>query len=139
MDIVQDTNVFVSALRSPERTSAEVLDRCFAGRDLAFMGITLFIEYESIISRSELWTGVPITHEERELLLDDFCAVAVWQPVYYRWRPNLPDPADDHVLELAIAASVEHLVTHNSKDFSGELLIPQPRIVTPAEHLKVAT
>jgi hypothetical protein len=24
--------------------------------------------------------------------------------VYYRWRPNLPDEGDNHVLELAVAA-----------------------------------
>lgn len=32
MEIVQDTNVFVAALRSVEGASAEVLDRCLARR-----------------------------------------------------------------------------------------------------------
>lgn len=79
-----------------------------------------------------------MTTAEREALLDDFCAAAIWQLIYFRWRPNLPDANDDHVLELAIASGVEQLVTHNTRDFSrGELKFASPRVVTPAQHLKI--
>ena len=98
MEIVQDTNVFVAALRSQEGASAEVLDRCLAHEDQAVMGAALFAEYEDLVQRESAWRGVPVTAEEREMLLDDFCAAARWQPVYFRWRPNLPDADDDHVL-----------------------------------------
>jgi predicted nucleic acid-binding protein len=110
VEIVQDTNVFVAALRSQEGASAEVLDRCLALADQAVMGANLLAEYEELIHRESLWRGVPVTAAERESVLDDFCAAAIWQPVYFRWRPNLPDADDDHVLELAIAGGVEHLV-----------------------------
>jgi predicted nucleic acid-binding protein len=138
VDIVQDTNVFVAALRSQAGASAEVLDRCLALEDQAVMGANLLAEYEDLIRRETLWRGLPVTAAERETLLDDFCAAAVWQPVYFRWRPNLQDPSDDHVLELAIAGGVQHLVTHNTGDFArGELKFPMPRVVTPAHHLKI--
>ena len=91
MEIVQDTNVFVAALRSAEGASAEVRDRCLAQADQAVMGAALFAEYEELIHRESLWRRVPVTAEEREALLDDFCAAALWQPIYFRWRPNLPD------------------------------------------------
>ena len=134
---MQDTNVFVAALRSSEGASAEVLDRCLARADQAVMGAALFAEYEELVHRESLWRRVPVTAAEREALLDDFCAAAIWQPVYFRWRPNLPDAADDHVLELAIAGGVEHLVTHNIQDFGrGELKFTSPKVVTPARHLK---
>ena len=138
MDIVQDTNVFVAALRSVEGTSAQVLDRALAVLDQAYLGTALLLEYEEIIHRQSLWVDVPVSAQERETLLDDFCAAALWQPVYFRWRPNLPDPSDDHVVELAIACGAEHLVTHNTRDFRrGELSFSWPRFVTPAQHLEV--
>ncbi len=137
MEIVQDTNVFIAALRSIEGASAEVLDRCLAREDQAIMGDALFAEYEDLIRRETVWRNVPVTLKERETLLDDFCAAVIWQPIYFRWRPNLPDADDDHVLELAIAGGVEHLVTHNTRDFSrGELKFASPQVVTPAQHLK---
>jgi predicted nucleic acid-binding protein len=137
VEIVQDTNVFIAALRSIEGASAEVLDRCLAREDQAIMGDALFAEYEDLIRRETVWRNVPVTLKERETLLDDFCAAVIWQPIYFRWRPNLPDADDDHVLELAIAGGVEHLVTHNTRDFSrGELKFASPQVVTPAQHLK---
>ena len=137
MDVVQDTNVFVSALKSEEGASAVVLDRCLAQKDQAFLGAALYLEYEELIGRESLWEGVPVSRQEREILFDDFCAAACWQIIYFRWRPNLPDASDDHVWELAVACGAEHLVTHNTRDFrQAELRFSMPQVVTPAEHLK---
>src|ERR1700687_636005 len=41
---------------------------------------------------------------EQTQLLDAFLSRTRLVEVYYRWRPNLPDEGDNHVLELAVAA-----------------------------------
>jgi len=47
------------------------------------------------------------------------------------------DEADNHVLELAIAAGAKVIVTHNLADFvRSELRFPELRILTPAQLLK---
>ena len=47
----------------------------------------------------------------------------------------LPDPKDDHVLELAVASGAKLIMTHNTKDFLGveEFGI---RPITPKEILE---
>lgn len=40
---------------------------------------------------------------ERDELLDIFLANGTWTRIYFVWRPNLPDEADNHLVELAAA------------------------------------
>jgi len=39
--------------------------------------------------------------------------------VYYLWRPFLADPKDDMILELAVSAGCDVIVTYNKNDFIG--------------------
>jgi hypothetical protein len=55
------------------------------------------------------------------VILDNICALSEFKKVYFLWRPYLPDPKDDLVLELAVAAGVDKIITHNIKDFNGSL------------------
>lgn len=38
--------------------------------------------------------------------------------MFYAWRPNLPDEADKHLIELAVAAQADAIVTRNLRDVS---------------------
>lgn len=58
-----------------------------------------------------------LTDTEIEAVLDNLCGFSRHQKVYFLWRPYLPDPKDDLVLELAVAADVKTIFTHNLKDF----------------------
>jgi predicted nucleic acid-binding protein len=54
--------------------------------------------------------------------------------VYYAGRPNLPDEADNHLLELAVAADAHAIVTRNPRDVSRrELKFPFLRVLTPEQ------
>ena len=127
-----DTSVFVAAASSSTGASRGVLRRCLVGRHEPLMGQALFAEYESVLARRELFQRSPISEEEREVLWAAFASRCRWVRVYYLWRPNLPDEADNHVVELAVAGRAGAIVTHNTRDFARtELHFPGLRIVTP--------
>ena len=135
--VVVDTNVFVSALRSTEGGSREVLRACLQGRLQPLMGTALFSEYEDLLVREILFEGCPLDSEEREALLDAFVSVCRWTKIYWLWRPNLRDEADNHLIELAVAGNAEYLVTHNVRDFTNaELYFPDTSVVTPQQLLE---
>jgi len=101
------------------------------------MGVKLFTEFESVMGRAELFRGCLLAAPEREALLDDFLSVCEWVPVFYLWRPNLPDEGDNHLIELALAGAATTVVTQNVRDLrGGELRFPQLGIETPVEFLK---
>jgi predicted nucleic acid-binding protein len=89
------------------------------------------------MQREEPLARCPLLPREREELLDAFLSVCAWTPVFFLWRPNLPDEGDNHVIELAVAGGATSLITYNVKDFRrGELRFPQVAIETPGAFLK---
>jgi predicted nucleic acid-binding protein len=54
-----------------------------------------------------------------EDVLDFLAASGLEHDISFRWRPFLTDPGDDFILELAVAANVSYIVTHNVRDFAG--------------------
>jgi len=56
--------------------------------------------------------------------------------VYFLLRPFLPDANDDFVIELAVAAQVRFIVTHNVRDFAGAEEYGV-RVLTPLEFLRM--
>ncbi|MCZ2440259.1 MAG: PIN domain-containing protein [Burkholderiales bacterium] len=84
----------------------------------------LLAEYEGLLERDDLFDG--LLHRCR------------WTEVYYAWRPNLPDEADNHLIELAVAAQADVIVTRNLRDVArGELKFPSLRVLTPEQCLEV--
>ena len=135
--LVIDTNVFVAALRSADGASRAVIRRCLQGQYTPCMSLALFAEYRDVMGREPLFVASPLTSEERLALFYAFIAVCRLTEIYSLWRPNLRDEADNHVLELAVAAGAQTIVTYNRADFFGaELHFPELRIVMPADLLK---
>ena len=115
--IVIDTNVLVAGLTSARGSSFRLLRLVGTGRFEHVVSVPLVVEYEARL-QSLAADGV-VRKEHVELLLDYFCAAAIRQPIFYLWRPRLADPKDDMVLELAVAAGCETIVTFNVSDFRG--------------------
>ena len=135
--IVVDTSVIISALIGPSGPSRKILRQCLHGKFQPLISNTLFQEYEAVSSREKILALCPLSVNEVNGLLDAFYSICQWVPVYYLWRPNLPDENDNFLVELAIAGNAECIVTNNIKDIkSSELLFPALHILTPQELLK---
>jgi predicted nucleic acid-binding protein len=101
------------------------------------MGNALFAEYESVIQREEIIAKCPLTEEETLALLASFMSVSQWINIYYLWRPNLKDEADNHLIELAVAGNAQIIATNNIKDFqNAELLFPNLSISKPEQIIR---
>ncbi len=48
--------------------------------------------------------------------LDGICHIANHQDIFYVWRPTANDPDDDFLIDLAIAAQSDFLITYNMRD-----------------------
>jgi len=83
-----------------------------------------------------VWTDLT-TAQERLQILAALARMGRWVPVYYRWRPNLPDEGDNHLIELAVAGAAQAIITHNVRDIAhGQLAWKDLLVLTPAECLE---
>ncbi len=126
-----DTNVLVAALKSRDGASFELLRR--VGPDAPFrpcLSVPLVLEYEMALKAR-------IGSEDDRIgpILDYMCAVGEHQEIYFLWRPFLRDPSDEMVLEVAVGARADVIVTHNVRDFQGVEERFGIRIATPGRFL----
>ncbi len=116
--IVIDTNVLIAGLRS--RRGASFLLLSMIGTDKRFeinLSIPLVLEYEDVAKRPLLLEE--FTEQDIDDVIDYLCSVGNHRQIFYLWRPFLQDPKDDMVLELAVEAQCQFIVTHNKRDFAN--------------------
>lgn len=116
--IVIDTNIFVSALRSQHGASYKLLLLVGSGKFDISLSAPLVFEYEDAGKRL-VGKKSGLKSSDVDDILDYLCSVAHRRTVHYLWRPFLRDPKDDMVLELAVAAGSDVIVTYNKADFGG--------------------
>lgn len=117
MRIALDTSVLVAAARSQRGASNALLSALPSSVFTAVLSVPLFVEYRDALLRPEnLLTRNPA---QAEAFLDFLISVSHLQEIFFLWRPALPDPDDDLILELAVASACAYIVTHNLRDFRG--------------------
>ncbi len=115
--IVLDTNVLVSALRSRRGAAFRVLSMVDSGNFKINVSVPLVLEYEDVLNRQ--LSALTISREEIADVLDYLCMIGNRHQIHFLWRPFLRDAKDDMVLELAVTANCDYIVTYNRRDFAG--------------------
>jgi predicted nucleic acid-binding protein len=133
MVVVLDTNVLIAALRSRRGASFRLLSLVGTGRFDIALSVPLVLEYEGVANR--LLPDLGMSADDVGAIIDYLCSVAIHRPVFFLWRPTLPDPKDDMVLELAVDAGAPVIVTFNRRDFAGAERFGV-RVLTPREYLQ---
>ena len=116
MKIVIDTNVLVTAIRSRRGASFKLVSILPSEKFSIAISVPLVFEYEDALKRPEIST---ITEQDIGDFVDFLCKIGDYQDIFFLWRPFLPDPADDHMLEVAVAGGCDAIVTYNKRDFKG--------------------
>jgi predicted nucleic acid-binding protein len=134
MRVTFDTSVLVAAARSRLGASFALISAIPSSDFQICLSIGLYAEWQDVLTRPEhLPQGQTA---ENALAFLRYLAGQAWlQDIFFLWRPFLPDPDDDMILELAFAANCRYIVTHNLRDFRGcdQLGI---EAITPGEFLK---
>lgn len=132
MKLVLNTDVIVAAVRSPTGASAALLRALQAGQFRAAASVALFVEYEATCTRAEHVLAAGLQTSDVARFLDALAALMEPTEIHYLWRPQVRDPADDVVLEAAVNAMADGIVSFNAKDFADapfrfdlEVLVPR--------------
>ncbi len=115
--IVMDTNVFMTALRSQLGASYKLLSLLENDIYQLNLSVPLVLEYEEVAKR--MIGEISLSEQEIDDILDFVVSKSNRWHIFYLWRPQLKDPSDDMVLELAVTASCKYILTYNVHDFRG--------------------
>jgi len=139
MRVVLDTSVLVAALRSRLGASNRLLELVATRRCVPLVSTAVFLEYEAVLLRPEQRLATGMSPEDVAGFLAAFASASEPVEVHFRWRPLLPDPADELILEAAVNGQAAAIITHNVRDFraaTDDLGLP---VMTPAQVLKELT
>ena len=136
MNVVIDTNVWISALISKDGVSRELIRWALLDKIVPQISTTLFLEYEDVMKREKIQTLCSLTIQEQEELFQAFLSTCKWNEIFYLWRPNLTDEGDDFLIELAVASNSSVIITDNVKDIEcGELKF-DIEVLTPKKFME---
>ena len=92
----------------------------------------LFLEYEAVLKRPEHLAVGNRNIAMVDAFLDGLALRVEPVHLFYLWRPQLRDPADEMVLEAAVNGQANAIVTFNlcdyglnTKDFGIDVLLPR--------------
>ena len=132
-----DTDVLVAAFRSDSGASRRLLEMALAREFELLVSVPLMFEYEAVLTRPEHLLASGASVEDVGDVLDGLAAVGRRVRLAFRWRPALPDPNDDMVLETAVNGQAHAIVTFNERDFNPVAARFGCLVMRPGEFLRL--
>lgn len=130
-----DTDVVVAAMRSPAGASAAILRSIRQGQATLLLSVPLAVEYEAVCQKAEQRVAAGLSESEVDIFVTAVIAMAEPVEMHFLWRPQLRDPNDEMVLEVAVNGEADALVTFNVRDYGNvpsrfgvDLLLPRAAI-----------
>ena len=133
--IVIDTNVLVAARRSSRGASARLVSLVGKGFFDLYLSTALLLEYEDVLYRFQ--DELSLQPAQTEAFLDALAYAGLHQRISFRWRGYTRDPKDALVLELAVAAGCDYIVTYNKRDFPEVDVLFDIKVVNALEFLEI--
>jgi putative PIN family toxin of toxin-antitoxin system len=113
---VIDTNIVFAGLYSATGASYQILRLIEKGIIMPYISTSLLFEYEEVLIRNK--EELMLTTSDIEEILNSICKMSEQRKIHFLWRPQLPDPKDDHILDLAVTCNNADIVTFNIKHFA---------------------
>jgi putative PIN family toxin of toxin-antitoxin system len=135
MRVVLDTNVLVAGLSSRRGASHALLRHVLNRRLTILAAPALWLEYEDVLKRADIRRLHQLSGAEVDAFLDALAILTEPVNIHFRWRPQLRDAKDEMVLETALNAGAQALVTFNRRDFQPACSRFGLRLLQPAECL----
>ena len=137
MNLVCDTNVILSALTYNLGASHQLVRWLFQQNNhINCLSVPLVLELEDVLLRPKNRERMPqFSDLDLKSFVDDWCHISKPIEIYYLWRPILKDHKDDMVLELAVNANADYLITFNTKDFQMVYNQFNFKLATPKQFL----
>lgn len=93
----------------------------------------LFVEYEAVLTRVEHLAAAGVSKEIVVSALNALASVIEPVEIRFLWRPQVPDPDDDMVLEAAVNGRAKALITFEAATFTAAAKTFGIDVMTPAE------
>jgi len=134
MLVVLDTNVIVAAVRSRGAASFQILEDIINDQVDFSLSVPLLLEYEAVLKRPATLSASALSIQDMDTILNILCAHGQPIKLHYLWRPQLKDEQDEMVLEVAVNASADAIVTFNRNDFLPAAAKFDMPIIMPSEY-----
>ena len=122
MNVVIDTNVFVSGLLNDEGIPGQIVNMVLAERFTLLFDNRIMEEYEDVLNRKKL----KLSRDDIDPVIDYIKNEGIYvlaEPIKIKFE----DEDDKKFLEVAISGNAEYLITGNTRHFPVNDIIVTPR------------